>query len=188
VAPRQLGHLSHDRRAGVRPGEMKLADASIDRADEPLLEVRDDGGILVPGHQLAGLTIRAQHGDDAVRRHLVQAHRALVGSARHVAPLHAGLIEQLQHGRGGVVLPAVRAVVEVRVDDGGLLGSRHRHHAQHGARGQPGDASEARPHGPNYTKGSDPDCKRSAASRRYSGGRVTPGRFAERPLSDGVRP
>ena len=137
---RQLRHLAHDGRPRLRPREVELTDAPVDGAREPLLEIGHDRRILMPARELARLAIRAEDRHDAIGRRLVEAHRPVVGRARDEGPPHTGLVQEEEHGRGGVVLPAVLAVVEVGVDDGKLVGRRatgHReqrrrnHHASH---------------------------------------------------------
>src|SRR5258706_144188 len=75
----QLRDALDDRRARVGDTQMELADAPIDPALEPLLDVSRYAGVPVPAPHVAARAIRPEEGDDGLRSLLVELQRAVVG-------------------------------------------------------------------------------------------------------------
>ena len=114
---RQLGDPPDHRRVGLAAEEVELPDALVDPPLEPLLHVREDGRVAVPGFHIAARPVGPQLGDDARGRLLVEPERAVVGRAGHQRAAHPRAVENLEDLLGRVYRPVGLAVVDVGVED-----------------------------------------------------------------------
>jgi hypothetical protein len=139
VLPGELHHAPRHGQIRIGPVQVEFTDRHVAVLREPLLEVRDDRGVLHPGRDLAAPAIRPELRDDEVGRLGEELLGAIVVRARHQRAHDAGLPEERHDLLRRHDAPGVVAVVEVGIDDGQIGGPAD---GRHGERHDKGDELE----------------------------------------------